>query len=97
MTAPDPPDDVKELFKAYSENDYMTLENLVTFLKEIQGEENATTEEAQAIFDSLKHLKFFHRNGLHLDAFFRYLLGDLNLAHTSMVISLLFLLIALNL
>ena len=97
MTAPDPPDDVKKLFKAYSENDYMTLEKLVTFLKEIQGEEYATNEEAQAIVDSLKHLKIFHRNGLHLDAFFRYLLGDLNLAHTSMVISFLFLLFALNL
>ncbi|XP_024026735.1 phosphoinositide phospholipase C 2 isoform X2 [Morus notabilis] len=63
----------------------MTLDHLVTFLKEVQGEEYARKEDAQAIFESLKHLKIFHRNGLHLDAFFRYLLGDLNHAHTPMI------------
>ncbi|KAE8734862.1 Phosphoinositide phospholipase C 2 [Hibiscus syriacus] len=51
------------------------------FLIQHQGEKNATREEAQAIFNSLKHLNIFHRRGLHLEAFFRYLLGDNNLVH----------------
>ena len=63
----------------------MTIDHLVQFLKDIQGEENASKEDAEAIFNSVKHLWIFHRNGLHLDAFFKYLLGDLNLAHTSTV------------
>ena len=83
---PDPPEDVKSLFERYSDNGYMALDNLVAFLKEVQGEEGAIKDDAQAIFDSLRHLKIFHRTGLHLDAFFRYLLGDLNLAHTPMVV-----------
>ncbi|EXC01429.1 Phosphoinositide phospholipase C 2 [Morus notabilis] len=85
LGAPDPPEDVKNLFDEYSDDGYMTLDHLVTFLKEVQGEEYARKEDAQAIFESLKHLKIFHRNGLHLDAFFRYLLGDLNHAHTPMI------------
>ncbi|PON62968.1 Phosphoinositide phospholipase C family [Parasponia andersonii] len=85
LRAPDPPDDVKDLFNKYSENGTMTLDHLVLFLKEIQVEDNPKREDAEAIFNSLKHLKIFHRNGLHLHAFFRYLFGDLNLAHTSKV------------
>ncbi|KAK9279568.1 hypothetical protein L1049_013247 [Liquidambar formosana] len=73
----EPPDDIKRLFEQYSENGTMTLEQLHTFLLNFQ-EEKATKEDAQAIFNSLKHLNIFQRNGLHLEAFFRYLFGDLN-------------------
>ena len=59
----------------------MTVDDLLRFLIEHQGEKNATKEDAQAIFDSLKHLNIFQRRELHLEAFFRYLLGDHNLAH----------------
>ncbi|KAL6203412.1 hypothetical protein ACLB2K_027112 [Fragaria x ananassa] len=39
---------------------------------------DATKEDAQAIFDSLKQLIIFQRRGLQLDSFFRYLFRDLN-------------------
>ncbi|KMT05047.1 hypothetical protein BVRB_7g172050 [Beta vulgaris subsp. vulgaris] len=75
----EPPQDIVDLFNDYSDNGVMTIENLCEFLKDFQGENNATTfESAQAIFDSLKHLHVFQRRGLHLDAFFKYLFGDLN-------------------
>lgn len=74
----EPPDYIKRLFEKYSESGTMTIDHLLKFLKEFQGEENATKDEAQAIFDSIKHLNIFQRRGLHQHAFFRYLLGDLN-------------------
>ncbi|XP_021279286.1 phosphoinositide phospholipase C 1-like isoform X2 [Herrania umbratica] len=77
----EPPLDVKNVFYRYSPGGMMTIDELLRFLIEHQGEQNATKEDAQAIFDSLKHLNIFHRRGLHLEAFFRYLLGDHNLAH----------------
>ncbi|XP_022730851.1 phosphoinositide phospholipase C 2-like isoform X2 [Durio zibethinus] len=79
--AVEPPLDVKNAFYRYSRSGMMTVDELLRFLIEHQGEMNATKEDAQAIFDSLKHLNIFHRRGLHLEAFFRYLLGDHNLAH----------------
>ncbi|KAK2640998.1 hypothetical protein Ddye_022761 [Dipteronia dyeriana] len=82
----EPPEDIKEMFEDYSEkNGNMTVEDLLRFMKEVQGEENATTEQAHNIFNSLKHLFIFHRKDLHLDAFFRYLLGDHNLPISSNV------------
>ncbi|XP_028069587.1 phosphoinositide phospholipase C 2-like [Camellia sinensis] len=78
VRAAEPPEDVKELFKRYSENGTMSLDQLLLFLRELQGEKNATKEEAQAILHSLKQLNIFQRKGLHLEAFFRFLLGDLN-------------------
>lgn len=74
----EPPEEVKILFDQYSQNGTMSLDNLRGFLVEFQGEYNATRDDAQAIFNSLKHLNIFSRRGLHLEAFFRYLLGDLN-------------------
>ncbi|XP_034220238.1 phosphoinositide phospholipase C 2-like isoform X3 [Prunus dulcis] len=74
----EPPEDIKNLFNQYAENGTITIDNLQNFLIEFQGEPNATKEDAQAIFNSLRHLNIFQRKGLHLDAFFRYLLGDLN-------------------
>ncbi|KAK6929475.1 C2 domain [Dillenia turbinata] len=75
------PEEIKTLFDKYSENGIMTVDHLKRFLIEVQGEEKATTEDAQAIFDSLhefKHLNIFHRKGLNLEAFFKYLFGDVN-------------------
>ncbi|XVF05322.1 hypothetical protein REPUB_Repub05bG0162400 [Reevesia pubescens] len=75
----EPPLDVKNAFYRFSPSGNMTVDELLKFLIEFQGETNATKEDAQAIFDSLKHLNIFQRRGLHLE--FRYLLGDHNLAH----------------
>lgn len=77
----EPPPDVQELFYRFSPSGMMTVDQLLKFLVEFQGEKGATKEDAHSIFDSLKHLSIFQRKGLHLEAFFRYLLGDHNLAH----------------
>ncbi|KAH7542246.1 hypothetical protein FEM48_Zijuj02G0053000 [Ziziphus jujuba var. spinosa] len=79
----EPPEDVKELFAKYSDNGTMTIEHFYNFLNEFQGEKDVTKEEAQNRMNSLKHI--FQRKGLHLDAFFRYLLGDQNPPHISKV------------
>ncbi|KAL5814783.1 hypothetical protein ACOSQ4_025424 [Xanthoceras sorbifolium] len=81
----EPPEDIKKLFQEYSENGTMTVEDLHRFLENVQNEDSATTEYAQAIFNSLKHLFIFQRRGLHVDAFFRYLLGDLNFPISTVV------------
>ncbi|XP_042481966.1 phosphoinositide phospholipase C 2-like isoform X2 [Macadamia integrifolia] len=75
------PPEIKSLFESYSENGVMSVDHLHRFLIEVQGEDKATKEEAQAIIDTMKesmHLNIFHRKGLNLEAFFRYLFGDLN-------------------
>lgn len=74
----EPPEDIKKMFDMYAENDTISLDELHSFMVDFQGEADATKEDAQAIFNSLKHLNIFQRKGLHLDAFFRYLFGDLN-------------------
>eukprot|EP00257_Ricinus_communis_P026890 XP_025014304.1 phosphoinositide phospholipase C 2-like isoform X2 [Ricinus communis] len=76
----EPPQDVKDLFEQYSQNGIMSPVDLLKFLVEKQGEEDAKAGDAQAIFNSLKHLNIFQRKGLDLEAFFRYLIGDLNVA-----------------
>ncbi|KAF5446720.1 hypothetical protein F2P56_032323 [Juglans regia] len=76
----EPPEDIKKLFEQYSENGTMTVEDMQRFLIEVQKESNASKDSAQAIFNSLKHLNMFHRKGLNFEAFYRYLLGDSNLA-----------------
>eukprot|EP00262_Sarcandra_glabra_P006646 TRINITY_DN1901_c0_g3_i1.p1 TRINITY_DN1901_c0_g3~~TRINITY_DN1901_c0_g3_i1.p1 ORF type:complete len:586 (+),score=106.81 TRINITY_DN1901_c0_g3_i1:233-1990(+) len=81
ISASCPPDDIKSLFEQYSENGIMSVEQLQRFLVQYQKEEKATVEDAQAILDKLKefkHLNIFHRKGLNLDDFFRYLFGDGN-------------------
>jgi hypothetical protein len=52
--------------------------NLKRFLIEVQNQEQATEEEAQAIIDSFNH---FHRRGagLNLETFFKFLFSDNNL------------------
>ncbi|XP_062172471.1 phosphoinositide phospholipase C 2-like isoform X2 [Alnus glutinosa] len=74
----EPPEDVKKVFEQYSENGIMTIDKLQEFLIQVQGDLNASKDHAQAIFNSVKHLNIFQRKGLHLEAFFQYLLGDLN-------------------
>lgn len=56
----------------------MSSVGLRQFLMEVQGEENATVEDAQSIMYGPKHLYIFHRRGLDFDAFFKYLIGDAN-------------------
>lgn len=80
------PDEIKDLFGRFSENGIMTAEHLCKFLKEVQGEENVTKEEAESVMESAlklvhEHLNIvFHRKGLNLDGFFRYLFSDLNVS-----------------
>ncbi|TYI86623.1 hypothetical protein E1A91_D04G077800v1 [Gossypium mustelinum] len=69
------PEDIKKLFEQYSENGIMTIDGLQRFLVEVQKEDKATREDAQKIIDSVKH---FHRKGVNLEAFFKYLFGDIN-------------------
>ncbi|XP_042030536.1 phosphoinositide phospholipase C 2-like isoform X1 [Salvia splendens] len=78
LTAAEAPPDVKALFEAYSQNGVMSADDLRRFLVEVQAEPNPTAEEAQGIIDSLKHLHIFHRRGLNLEAFFKYLFSDAN-------------------
>ncbi|KAE8039275.1 hypothetical protein FH972_011703 [Carpinus fangiana] len=74
----EPPEEIKKLFEEHSENGIMSIDKLQEFLIQVQGDHNVTKDHAQAIFNSLKHLNIFQRKGLHLEAFFRYLIGDLN-------------------
>ncbi|KAL4377064.1 hypothetical protein GQ457_02G022140 [Hibiscus cannabinus] len=69
------PEDVKKVFEQYSENGIMSIDQLQRFLIEFQKEDKASREDAQKIIDSVKH---FHRKGLNLEAFFKYLFGDIN-------------------
>ncbi|XP_058748203.1 phosphoinositide phospholipase C 2-like isoform X1 [Vicia villosa] len=73
------PQEIKTLFDQYSENELMTASNLKRFLIDVQKQEQATEEEAQAIIDSFKH---FHRRGagLNLETFFKFLFSDSNLS-----------------
>jgi phosphatidylinositol phospholipase C delta len=76
------PADIKELFDRYSENGIMTIDNFHSFITLVQGESKATKEDAEAMMEATlyehKHLKIFHRKGLNIEAFFRYLFSDLN-------------------
>lgn len=78
LAAAEAPADVKAMFEEYSQNGLMSVDELRRFLVEVQAEQNATVEEAQGIMDALKHLHIFHRRGLNLEAFFKYLFGDVN-------------------
>ncbi|KAL1308556.1 hypothetical protein HN51_050533 [Arachis hypogaea] len=79
----EPPEEIRSIFEKFSENNngtVMSVDGLYRFLVRFQGERDCddTKHKAQAIFDSHKHLFLFQRKGFHLDAFFRYLLGDDN-------------------
>lgn len=69
------------MFDRYSENGVMSVNDLLRFLVEVQKEEEATLEMAQGVMDNLHELKIlnvFHRKGLNLEAFFKYLFADIN-------------------
>ncbi|XP_004490601.1 phosphoinositide phospholipase C 1-like [Cicer arietinum] len=76
----EPPEEINNIFDTYTQNGTMNMDELYNFLVHFQGEERGddTKKHAQAVFHSLRHLNIFQRRGLHFDAFFRYLLGDLN-------------------
>ncbi|XP_059667996.1 phosphoinositide phospholipase C 2-like [Cornus florida] len=78
LSVAEAPSEIKELFERYSENGIMTVDQLHKFMIEVQGEDKATKEDAEAIMEKHKHLSVFHRKGLNLEAFFRYLFGDVN-------------------
>ncbi|XP_065878615.1 phosphoinositide phospholipase C 2-like isoform X1 [Euphorbia lathyris] len=80
LRALEPPAIVKQLFNEYSQNGTMNQDDLRRFLIDIQGEDEATLEDAQNIFHNLKHLNVFQRKGFHLEAFFRHLMSDFNAA-----------------
>ncbi|KAG2322852.1 hypothetical protein Bca52824_016065 [Brassica carinata] len=67
------PPEVKILFEKYSEKGAMSVDHLLRFLTDVQKQDKATREEAQAIVNALSSL--LHRNCIHLDAFFKYLFG----------------------
>lgn len=81
-------DEIDILFKEYSQHIIMSMDDLCDFLVQFQGEEEgvAIKKHAQTIFDSLRHLNIFHRRGLHVEAFFRYLLSDLNVPLAEVII-----------
>ena len=82
LTVAEAPPEIKALFDDYSEGGIMSPDQLQKLLIEVQGQEDASREDVQAIMDSLhdfKHLPIFQsRKGLNLQAFFRYLFHDLN-------------------
>ncbi|KAL1825208.1 hypothetical protein DCAR_0313341 [Daucus carota subsp. sativus] len=81
LAAAEAPSEIRSLFDRYSENGVMTVQLLQRFLVEEQREANASLEDAQAVFDNLHELKIlniFHRKGLTLEAFFKYLFHDIN-------------------
>ncbi|GAA0163387.1 phospholipase [Lithospermum erythrorhizon] len=82
LRAVEVPDDIREVFSHYSENGAMNVDQLHEFLREVQGEVNATRENAQDILNKLKHHVHMlqHPKEFYLESFFRYLLGDDNVA-----------------
>lgn len=72
----------------------MAVDHLRRFLIEIQKEENATAEDAQDIIDGLgrlhelRHLNIFHKKGITLEAFFKYLFSDTNAPLSSLGVML---------
>lgn len=62
----------------------MYVGHLHMFLIEVQKENNATLEDAQAIIDGLgrlhelRHLNIFSRKCITIEAFFKYLFSDAN-------------------
>ncbi|KAK1365508.1 Phosphoinositide phospholipase C [Heracleum sosnowskyi] len=74
------PQEMKELFQVYSEKGIMSVDNLQKFIKEVQGEDKITSDQVEALMEEAldKHHHLHHRKSLNLEAFFRYLLSDIN-------------------
>ncbi|CBI22792.3 hypothetical protein VitviT2T_011723 [Vitis vinifera] len=76
-----PPADIKDIFDRYSDHGTMTLDHLLRFLIEVQGEKAATKDDAEAIVNALialQHPDISQSKALDLQAFFWYLFGDVN-------------------
>ncbi|CAO2825132.1 unnamed protein product [Amaranthus hypochondriacus] len=78
FTEPEPPSEVKELFKKYVDGGYyMTPEQLRRFLVEEQGFSDATTVDAGKIVEDVlnqrHHIAKFTRNSLSFEDFFFFL------------------------
>lgn len=84
VTEAEPPPDVKEVFKTYSEGGaQMTAEHLRRFLVEVQGEAGATIADAERLLEQIlrkrHHIAKFTRRTLSLDDFHQFLFSiDLN-------------------
>ncbi|KAH7838681.1 hypothetical protein Vadar_029806 [Vaccinium darrowii] len=84
VTEAEPPPDVKEAFKTYSEGGtQMTAEHLRRFLVEVQGEAGATIADAERLLEQIlrkrHHIAKFTRRTLSLDDFHQFLFSiDLN-------------------
>ncbi|XP_059660871.1 phosphoinositide phospholipase C 4-like [Cornus florida] len=78
ITEAEPPADVKEAFKKYSEGgSHMTAEQLRQFLMEVQGDAGATIAGAERIVEQVLHKRHhiakFTRHSFTLDDFHHYL------------------------
>ncbi|KAJ0489519.1 putative phosphoinositide phospholipase C [Helianthus annuus] len=78
LAATEAPPPVKAMFNNYSDNGVMNVDHFHRFLVEVQKQEKASLEDAQAIMHSTAHI--FHRRGFNLETFFKYLLGESNSA-----------------
>ncbi|KAL0673259.1 hypothetical protein Bca4012_001240 [Brassica carinata] len=74
----EPPQEIKTLFDNYSKNGWMSEDEMLRFVIQVQGETHADSNYVKDIFNMLKHHGVFHPGGLHLEEFYRYLLSDFN-------------------
>ncbi|KAL0710032.1 hypothetical protein Bca4012_017010 [Brassica carinata] len=74
----EPPQEIKTLFDYYSQNGRMSVDEMLRFVIQVQGETHADSNYVKDIFNMLKHHGVFHPRGLHLEEFYRYLLSDFN-------------------
>lgn len=70
-----PPAAVEDIFRRFSDHGAMSVDHLLRFLIEVQGEKAATKDDAEAI---IRHLGASQSQALDLGAFFGYLFGDAN-------------------
>ncbi|WZZ31542.1 hypothetical protein YC2023_014943 [Brassica napus] len=74
----EPPQEIKTLFEDYSGDGRMSVDEMLTFVIQVQGEKHADSNYVKDIFHRLKHHGVFHPRGIHLEGFYRYLLSDFN-------------------
>ncbi|CAF1698482.1 unnamed protein product [Brassica napus] len=74
----EPPQEIKTLFDNYSKNGWMSEDEMLRFVIQVQGETHADSNYVKDIFNMLKHHGVSHPRGLHLEEFYRYLLSDFN-------------------
>lgn len=73
------PAEIKEIFELFSENGMMSVHHLQRFMTVVQGEDDKVTkDEAEAVMEAFNLKDHKQCKGLNLEAFFRYLLGDIN-------------------